>query len=289
MSIIVDKDTKLVVSGLTGREGSFHGLRNRDYGTDLVAGVTPGKGGQDVDGVPVFDTIAEAVSERGANTSMIFVPARFAAAAIDEAIDSGVHTVIAITEGIPVHDMLKTYWKAREAGVRLIGPNCPGVLSPGKANVGIIPAQFFDQGKIGVVSKSGTLTYQIGNELKQAGEGNSSIVGIGGDPIVGSDFIDVLTLFEEDPETELVVMVGEIGGDAEEAGAEYIAKHVKKPVVGFIAGASAPAGKRMGHAGAIASGGKGTAEGKFAAMEAAGVKTVRSPGDLGAAIAELVK
>ena len=197
MAIIVDDETKLVISGLTGREGSFHGLRNRSYGTDVVAGVTPGKGGQDVEGIPVYDEIAEAVSERGANTSMIFVPARFAAAAITEAIDAGVHTVIAITEGIPVYDMLSVYWKAKDAGVRLIGPNCPGVLSPGKANVGIIPAQFFDPGAIGVVSKSGTLTYQIGNELKQAGVGNSSIVGIGGDPIVGSDFIDVLTLFEQ--------------------------------------------------------------------------------------------
>ena len=223
MSIVVDNETKLVISGLTGREGTFHGLRNRDYGTDVVAGVTPKKGGQDVEGIPVFDTIKEAVDERGANTSMIFVPARFAAAAIDEAIDAGIETVIAITEGIPVHDMLRTYWKAKDAGVRLIGPNCPGVLSPGKANVGIIPAQFFDQGSIGVVSKSGTLTYQIGNELKQAGLGNSSIVGIGGDPIVGSDFIDILTLFEGDDETELIVMVGEIGGDAEERAAEFIA------------------------------------------------------------------
>ena len=200
MSIIVGDDTKLVISGLTGREGTFHGLRNRDYGTDVVAGVTPKKGGQDVEGIPIFDTIKEAVDEKGANTSMIFVPARFASAAINEAIDAGIETVIAITEHIPVHDMLGVYWKARDAGVRLIGPNCPGVLSPGKANVGIIPAQFFEQGSIGVVSKSGTLTYQIGNELKQAGAGNSSIVGIGGDPIVGSDFIDMLTLFEEDPE-----------------------------------------------------------------------------------------
>ncbi|HEU4980645.1 MAG TPA: CoA-binding protein, partial [Solirubrobacterales bacterium] len=219
MSIIVDNDTKLVISGLTGREGSFHGLRNRDYGTNVVAGVTPKKGGQDVDGIPVFDTIKEAVDGCGANTSMIFVPARFAAAAINEAIDAGIRTVIAITEHIPVHDMLDTYWRARDAGVRLIGPNCPGVLSPGKANVGIIPAQFFDQGSIGVVSKSGTLTYQIGNELKHAGLGNSTIVGIGGDPIVGSDFIDILTLFEQDDETEVIVMVGEIGGDAEERAA----------------------------------------------------------------------
>jgi succinyl-CoA synthetase alpha subunit len=277
MSIIVDTDTKLVISGLTGREGSFHGLRNRDYGTDVVAGVTPGKGGQDVDGIPVYDEIAQAVTERGANTSMIFVPARFAAAAIEEAIDAGVHTVIAITEGIPVLDMLRVYWKAREAGVRLIGPNCPGVLSPGKSNVGIIPAQFFDPGSIGVVSKSGTLTYQIGNELKQAGQGNSSIVGIGGDPIVGSDFIDVLTLFEEDDETELIVMVGEIGGDAEERAADFIAESMSKPVVAYIAGFTAPPGKQMGHAGAIISGSSGTAEAKKEALEMRGVRVGRSP------------
>jgi succinyl-CoA synthetase alpha subunit len=277
MSIIVGEDTKLVVSGLTGREGTFHGMRNRDYGTDLVAGVTPGKGGQDVEGVPIFDTISEAVDERGANTSMIFVPARFAAAAIEEAIDAGIGTVIAITEGIPVLDMMPLYWKAREAGTRLIGPNCPGVLSPGKANVGIIPAQFFDAGRIGVVSKSGTLTYQIGNELKQAGMGNSSIVGIGGDPIVGSDFIDILTLFEEDPETDLIVMVGEIGGDAEERAADFIAESVSKPVVGYIAGFTAPPGKQMGHAGAIISGSSGTAEAKKEALEAKGVRVGKSP------------
>ncbi len=261
MSIIVGTDTKLVVSGLTGREGSFHGLRNREYGTDLVAGVTPGKGGQDVDGVPVFDTIAEAVGERGANTSMVFVPARFAAAAIEEAIDAGIETVIAITEGIPVHDMLRVYWNARDAGVRLIGPNCPGVLSPGKSNVGIIPAHFFDPGPIGVVSKSGTLTYQIGNELKQAGAG----------------IIDVLTLFEADDETELIVMVGEIGGDAEERAAEFIAESVTKPVVAYIAGFTAPPGKTMGHAGAIISGSSGTAEAKKEALEAKDVRVGRSP------------
>jgi succinyl-CoA synthetase alpha subunit len=277
MAIIVDKETKLVISGLTGREGSFHGLRNRSYGTDVVAGVTPGKGGQDVEGIPVYNEIKEAVSEQGANTSMIFVPARFAAAAIDEAIDAGVDTVIAITEGIPVLDMLRTYWKAKEAGVRLIGPNCPGVLSPGKSNVGIIPAQFFDPGSIGVVSKSGTLTYQIGNELKQAGMGNSSIVGIGGDPIVGSDFIDILTLYEADDETELIVMVGEIGGDAEERAADFIAEQVSKPVVAYIAGFTAPPGKQMGHAGAIISGSSGTAEAKKEALEARGVRVGRSP------------
>jgi succinyl-CoA synthetase alpha subunit len=277
MAIIVNEETKLVISGLTGREGTFHGLRNRDYGTDVVAGVTPGKGGQDVEGIPVHDTIAEAVSERGANTSMIFVPARFAAAAMSEAIDAGVHTVIAITEGIPVYDMLRVYWQAKEAGVRLIGPNCPGALSPGKSNVGIIPAQFFDPGSIGVVSKSGTLTYQIGNELKQAGAGNSSIVGIGGDPIIGSDFIDILTLFEQDPETELIVMVGEIGGDAEERAADFIAERVSKPVVAYIAGFTAPPGKQMGHAGAIISGSSGTAEAKKEALEARGVQVGRSP------------
>jgi len=230
-----------------------------------------------VEGIPVYDEIAEAVSERGANTSMIFVPARFAAPAITEAIDAGVHTVIAITEGIPVYDMLSVYWKAREAGVRLIGPNCPGVLSPGKSNVRIIPAQFFDPGAIGVVARSGTLTYQIGNELKQAGVGNSSIVGIGGDPIVGSDFIDVLTLFENDDETELIVMVGEIGGDAEERAAAFIAEQVSKPVVAYIAGFTAPPGKQMGHAGAIISGSSGTAEAKKEALEARGVRVGRSP------------
>ena len=277
MSIVVDNDTKLVISGLTGREGSFHGLRNRSYGTDVVAGVTPGKGGQDVEGIPIYNEIKEAVEEQGANTSMIFVPARFAAAAIDEAIASGVDTVIAITEGIPVLDMLRTYWKAKEAGVRLIGPNCPGVLSPGKSNVGIIPAQFFDPGSIGVVSKSGTLTYQIGNELKQAGVGNSSIVGIGGDPIVGSDFIDILTLYEADDETELIVMVGEIGGDAEERAADFIAEQVSKPVVAYIAGFTAPPGKQMGHAGAIISGSSGTAEAKKEALEERGVRVGRSP------------
>jgi succinyl-CoA synthetase alpha subunit len=289
MAILVGEGTKLVVSGLTGREGSFHGLRNRDYGTDLVAGVTPGKGGQDVEGVPVFDTIHEAVAERGANTSMIFVPARFAAAAIDEAIDSGVGTVIAITEGIPVLDMLHTYWKAQDAGVRLIGPNCPGVLSPDKANVGIIPAQFFDPGAIGVVSKSGTLTYQIGNELKQAGLGNSTIVGVGGDPIVGSDFIDILELFEADDETEMIVLVGEIGGDAEERAADFIAEHVSKPVVAYIAGFTAPPGKQMGHAGAIISGSSGTAEAKKEALEARGVRVGRSPTETAQLAAEAIR
>jgi succinyl-CoA synthetase alpha subunit len=289
VSIVVGEETKLAVSGLTGREGSFHGLRNRDYGTAVVAGVTPGKGGQDVEGIPVFDTIREAVTQRGANTSMIFVPARFASGAIEEAIEAGVETVVTITEGIPVLDMLRIYWRARDAGVRLIGPNCPGVLSPGKANVGIIPAQFFDPGSIGVVSKSGTLTYQIGNELKQAGVGNSSIVGIGGDPIVGSDFIDVLELFEDDEETELIVMVGEIGGDAEERAAEYIAESISKPVVAYIAGFTAPPGKQMGHAGAIISGSSGTAQAKKEALEARDVRVGRSPTETAELAVEALK
>jgi succinyl-CoA synthetase alpha subunit len=277
VSILVSSDTKLVVSGLTGREGSFHGMNNRNYGTDLVAGVTPGKGGQDVEGVPVFDTVHSAVAETGANTSMIFVPPRFAADAILEAEDAGVGLVICITEGIPVHDMLRVYTHLRRGTTRLIGPNCPGILSPGKANVGIIPAHFFSPGNVGLVSRSGTLTYQIGNTLAQRGFGNSSIVGIGGDPIVGSSFIEVVELFEADPETELIVMCGEIGGEEEERTAEYIEAHVSKPVVAYIAGFTAPPGKTMGHAGAIISGSKGTAQAKAEALEARGVRVGRTP------------
>ena len=232
MAIVVDRETKLVVQGLTGREGSFHGLRNRAYGTQVVAGVTPGKGGQDVEGVPIFDTVADAVSEAGANTTMIFVPARFAADAIYEAVDAGIGTVICISEGLPAHDMLRVYNYIRPRGVTMLGPNCPGALSPGKANVGIIPAEIFSEGSIGLVSRSGTLTYQIGHELTGLGLGNSTIVGIGGDPIVGSSFIDILAKFEADPETEIVVMVGEIGGDEEEKAARFIAEQMCKPVVG---------------------------------------------------------
>nr|MBA3370489.1 succinate--CoA ligase subunit alpha [Thermoleophilaceae bacterium] len=254
MSILVGADTKLVVSGLTGREGNFHGLNNRRYGTNLVAGVTPEKGGQDVEGVPIFNTIHEAVAETGANTSMVFVPPRFAADSIFEAADAGVGLVVCITEGIPAHDMLRVYTHLRRGPTKLIGPNCPGVLSPGKANVGIIPAHFFSEGGVGLVSRSGTLTYQIGNELAGRGFGNSTIVGIGGDPIVGSSFIDVIAQFEQDPDTELIVMCGEIGGDEEERTADYIAEHVSKPVVAYIAGFTAPPGKTMGHAGAIVSG-----------------------------------
>jgi len=277
VSILIDGGTKLVVSGLTGREGSFHGLNNRTYGTDLVAGVTPGKGGQDVEGVPIFNTVHDAVEATQANTSMVFVPPRFAADAVLEAADAGVDLVICITEGIPAHDMLRVYTHLKRGSTRLIGPNCPGVLSPGKANVGIIPAHFFSPGGVGLVSRSGTLTYQIGNEIAGRGFGNSTIVGIGGDPVVGSSFIDMIALFEADPETELIVMCGEIGGDEEERTADYIGEHVTKPVVGYIAGFTAPPGKTMGHAGAIVSGSKGTAVAKAEALEAKGVRVGRTP------------
>jgi succinyl-CoA synthetase alpha subunit len=278
MAVLVDTNTKLCVSGITGREGTFHSLNNRAYGTQVVAGVTPGKGGQDVEGIPVFNTFHDAVAETGANTAMVFVPPRFAADSILEAEDAGIALIIAITEGIPAHDELRVYnHLARNPGVRLIGPNCPGILSPGKANVGIIPASFFKEGNVGVVSRSGTLTYQIGNELAQRGFGNSSIVGIGGDPVPGSSFIDIIALFEADPETELIVMSGEIGGSAEEEAAAYIAEHVSKPVVGYIAGVTAPPGKTMGHAGAIVSGSSGGAEAKIAALEANGVRVGRTP------------
>ncbi|MFM8561558.1 MAG: succinate--CoA ligase subunit alpha [Solirubrobacterales bacterium] len=278
MSIIVGTGTKLCVSGITGSEGRFHTLNNRAYGTDVVSGVTPGKGGQDVEGIPVFDTFAAAVEETGANTAMVFVPPPFAADSILEAADAGIATIICITEGIPAHDELRAYTQlGRMDGVRLVGPNCPGVLSPGKANVGIIPASFFSEGNVGVVSRSGTLTYQIGYELAQRGFGNSSIVGIGGDPVPGTSFVDTLELFQADPETELIVMSGEIGGDAEEVAAEYIAGNVTKPVVAYIAGFTAPPGKTMGHAGAIVSGSKGTAAAKAEALEAKGVKVGRTP------------
>ena len=277
MAILVDTETRLVVQGLTGSEGRFHGLRNRSYGTSLVAGVTPGKGGQDVEGVPVLDTVAEAVRDHEANTAMIFVPAPFAADAVYEAVDAGVHTLIAITEGVPAHEMLRIHAYIRSKGVRMLGPNCPGALSPGKANVGIIPAEIFTPGNIGLVSRSGTLTYQIGHELTQMGLGNSTIVGIGGDPIVGSSFIDVLRQFQDDPETEYVVMVGEIGGDEEEQAAAYIESEMTKPVVAYIAGFTAPPGKTMGHAGAIISGSSGTAQAMMEALEAKGVRVGESP------------
>jgi succinyl-CoA synthetase alpha subunit len=279
MSVLIDSDTRLAVAGITGREGSFHTLNNRRYGTNVVGGVTPGKGGQDVEGIPVFDSWADAARETRPNTAMIFVPPRFAADAILEAAAAGVALVIAITEGIPAHDELRVYntLKRDFPGTRLIGPNCPGILSPGKANVGIIPASFFKEGNVGVVSRSGTLTYQIGNEIAQAGFGNSSIVGIGGDPVPGSSFVDIIALFEADPQTELIVLSGEIGGSAEEEAADYIAEHVNKPVLAYIAGFTAPAGKQMGHAGAIVSGSSGTAAAKAQALEAKGVRVGRTP------------
>jgi succinyl-CoA synthetase alpha subunit len=279
MSVLVDENTRLAVAGITGREGSFHTLNNKRYGTNVVGGVTPGKGGQDVEGIPVFNSWAEAAESVQPNTAMIFVPPRFAADSILEAAAAGVELVIAITEGIPAHDELRVYntLKRDYSGTRLIGPNCPGILSPGKANVGIIPASFFKEGNVGVVSRSGTLTYQIGNEIAQAGFGCSSIVGIGGDPVPGSSFVDVIELFEADEQTELIVLSGEIGGSAEEEAAEYIAAHVTKPVVAYIAGFTAPAGKQMGHAGAIVSGSAGTAAAKAQALEAKGVRVGRTP------------
>jgi succinyl-CoA synthetase alpha subunit len=287
MAIIVDRETRLVVQGLTGSEGSFHGTRNKRYGTQVVAGVTPGKGGQEVEGIPVFDTVADAVAETGANTTMVFVPARFAADAIYEAVDAGIRTVVCIAEGLPAHEMLRVYAFIRPKGVTMLGPNCPGALSPGQANVGIIPAEIFREGSIGLVSRSGTLTYQIGHELTQRGLGNSTIVGIGGDPVVGSSFIDVLARFEADPQTEYVVMVGEIGGDEEEKAAAFIEAEMSKPVVAYIAGFTAPPGKTMGHAGAIISGSSGTAQGKKDALEAKGIRVGTSPTETAELVAEL--
>jgi succinyl-CoA synthetase alpha subunit len=286
VAIIVDRGTRLVVQGLTGREGSFHGLRNRAYGTNVVAGMTPGKGGQSVEGIPVFDTVAQAVEATGANTSMIFVPAAAAVDAMYEAADAGIRTIVNIAEGIPAHDMLAFYHYARARGITLVGPNCPGVLSPGKANVGIIPAEIFREGSVGLVSRSGTLTYQIGHELTQLGVGNSTIIGIGGDAVVGSSFIDILERFERDAETELCVLVGEIGGDEEEQAARYIAASMTKPVVAYIAGFTAPPGKTMGHAGAIISGSSGTAQAKKEALEAQGVEVGTTPTEVARLVAE---
>jgi succinyl-CoA synthetase alpha subunit len=277
MAILVDTDTRLVVQGLTGREGRFHALRNRAYGTNVVAGVTPGKAGQDVEGIPVFNTVADAVAETGANTSLIFVPARFAVDALYEATDAGIATVVLITENIPVLDMTKAWNYVRAKGVALIGPNCPGVISPGKANVGIIPGEITHTGPVGLVSRSGTLTYQVMYEMAEAGVGQTTAVGIGGDPVVGSNFIDILTRFESDPETQAVVMIGEIGGDEEEQAARFVTERMSKPVVAYIAGFEAPPGKRMGHAGAIISGSSGTAQAKADALEAAGVRVGRNP------------
>ncbi len=287
MSILVDKNTRVVVQGITGQEGSFHARACLEYGTKIVAGVTPGKGGQKFDDkVPIFNTVEDAVKETGANTSLIFVPPPFAADAIMEAADSGVKLIVCITEGIPVVDMIKAKKYVDIKGVRLIGPNCPGVISPRKAKVGIMPGYIHKEGTIGVISRSGTLTYEAVSQICEVGYGQSTCVGIGGDPIIGSTFVDILKLFKDDSQTEAVVMIGEIGGTAEEEAAEFIKNEFNKPVVAFIAGQTAPPGKRMGHAGAIIAGGKGTAAEKIKALEDAGVKVAKSPAEIGKTLYE---
>ena len=291
MSILIDRETRLVVQGITGREGEFHSRAMLEYGTNIVAGMTPGKGGQTaLDGaVPVFNTVGEAVAETGATTSCIFVPAPGAPDAVLEAVAAGIETIFCITEGIPALDMVPVVEEVRLAGARLIGPNCPGATSPGKAKVGIIPGSIHAEGGVGVVSRSGTLTYEAVQAMTDAGLGQSTCVGIGGDPVIGTSFVDALALFEADPETKAVVMIGEIGGNAEEDAAAWVKANCKKPVVGFIAGRTAPPGRRMGHAGAIIAGGKGTAEEKMKAMRAAGIHVVKSPADIGAAVAKQLK
>ena len=277
MSVLVDRDTRVVVQGITGHQGTVHTRQMQAFGTAVVAGVTPGKAGTQVEGVPVFDTVADAVEKARANTACVFVPAPFARDAVLEAADAGVRLCVVVTEHVPFHDMLVMYHYAREKGVRIIGPNCPGIGAPGKAKVGIIPNVVFQAGRVGVISRSGTLTYEIVNGIREVGLGQSTCIGLGGDPVVGTNFVDALPLFEADPETDALVMVGEIGGTAEEDAAEFIRQHFSKPVVAYIAGRSAPPGKRMGHAGAIISRGKGTAQTKVAALESAGARVARFP------------
>ncbi|HEY9433712.1 MAG TPA: succinate--CoA ligase subunit alpha [Blastocatellia bacterium] len=289
MSVLVDKSTRLLVQGITGKEGTFHALQMRDYGTNIVGGVTPGKGGTTHEGFAVFNTVADAVRETEANASVIYVPPPFAADAIMEAADAGVALIVCITEGIPAIDMVEAFHYVRSRGVRLVGPNCPGVISPGKCKVGIMPARIHKEGRVGVVSRSGTLTYEAVGQLTALGIGQSTCIGIGGDPVIGTTQRDAVELFNNDPDTDAIVMIGEIGGSAEEEAAEYVKQHVKKPVVGFICGQTAPPGRRMGHAGAIISGGKGTAAEKMDAMTAAGIHVVKSPADIGAKVKEVLK